>query len=118
MGMLYLLSTGMHSGLLGALLTFARTVWYPAYAAGGTARYGLSPLEDQQLGGLIMWAPAGLVYIAAGLILFAAWLRESERRTARREAKGREVKGRDVPAFVPAVPAADPLPAAAPTPTV
>ncbi|HEX8914226.1 MAG TPA: cytochrome c oxidase assembly protein, partial [Humisphaera sp.] len=84
MGMIYLLSTGMHSGLLGALLTFARTVWYPAYATGGTLRWGLTALEDQQLGGLIMWAPAGLVYIGAGLALFAAWLKESERRADRR----------------------------------
>jgi putative membrane protein len=88
MAMLYLLTTAMHSGLLGALLTFARTVWYPAYA--GTApRWGLTALEDQQLGGLIMWAPAGLVYIAVGLALFAAWLKESERRVQRREAARR-----------------------------
>ena len=32
----------------------------------------LTPLEDQQLGGLIMWVPAGLVYVVAGLALFAA----------------------------------------------
>ncbi|MDB5298229.1 MAG: hypothetical protein JWO31_4212, partial [Phycisphaerales bacterium] len=83
----------MHTGLLGALLTFAGTVWYPAYAAGGGLRYGLTALEDQQLGGIIMWAPAGLVYIAAGLILFAAWLRDSERRTARREAAQRTAAG-------------------------
>ena len=37
-------------------------------------------IEDQQIGGLIMWIPAGLVYIAAGLALFAGWLRESEAR--------------------------------------
>ncbi|MBV9405304.1 MAG: cytochrome c oxidase assembly protein, partial [Acidobacteriaceae bacterium] len=33
---------------------------------------------DQQIGGLIMWVPAGLVYLAAGLWLFAAWLKESD----------------------------------------
>jgi putative membrane protein len=85
LAVMYMLTTAMHSGLLGALLTFARTVWYPAYS-GTTHSWGLTPLEDQQLGGMIMWMPAGLVYVAAGLILFAAWLRESERRVLRREA--------------------------------
>jgi cytochrome c oxidase assembly factor CtaG len=42
-------------------------------------------LEDQQLGGLIMWIPAGLVYVIAGLALFAGWLREADLRDARRE---------------------------------
>ena len=38
-------------------------------------------LEDQQLAGLLMWIPAGVTFIAGGLILFAAWLRESDRHT-------------------------------------
>jgi cytochrome c oxidase assembly factor CtaG len=41
----------------------------------------MTPLEDQQLAGLLMWVPAGLVSAAGGLVLFAAWLRESDRRT-------------------------------------
>lgn len=83
-GVLYLFTTSVHSGALGALLTIAGTVWYPSYAP-LTASWGLTPLEDQQLGGLIMWIPAGLVYVIAGLALFAGWLRESDLRAARRE---------------------------------
>ncbi|MFN2598062.1 MAG: cytochrome c oxidase assembly protein, partial [Pyrinomonadaceae bacterium] len=82
-GVLYVFTTMVHSGLLGALITFAGTAWYPAYD-GLTASWGLTPLEDQQLGGLIMWLPAGLVYIVAGLALFAGWLRESDARLERR----------------------------------
>jgi putative membrane protein len=81
---LYLFTTSVHSGVLGALITFARTAWYPAYAT-TTGSWGLTPLEDQQLGGLIMWIPAGLVYIVAGLVLFTGWLRESEARVLKRE---------------------------------
>jgi putative membrane protein len=81
---LYLFTTALHSGLLGALLTFARSVWYPVYN-GTTQSWGLMPLEDQQLGGLIMWIPAGAVYIVAGLALFAGWLRESETRARNSE---------------------------------
>jgi putative membrane protein len=72
-----LFTTMMHTGVLGALLTFAPTVWYGHYA--GAASLGLSALEDQQLGGLLMWVPAGLVYIATGLAIVASWLRETPR---------------------------------------
>jgi len=83
-GVLYLFTTALHSGLLGALLTFSRTVWYPHYAE-TTGDWGFTALQDQQLGGLIMWVPACTVYIFAGLAMFAAWLRASERRVVRRE---------------------------------
>jgi cytochrome c oxidase assembly factor CtaG len=79
MAVLYMFTTALHSGLLGALITFAKHVWYPEYAH-TTASWGLTPLEDQQLGGLIMWIPAGLVYIFAGLVFMVGWMRESERR--------------------------------------
>jgi putative membrane protein len=81
---LYMFTTSVHSGVLGALITFARSSWYPVYAD-STASWGLTPLEDQQLGGLIMWIPAAVVYIIAGLALMVGWMRESERRVARRE---------------------------------
>jgi len=73
----YIFTTALHTGILGALLTFAPVVLYPAYAA-TTRAWGLTPLQDQQIGGLIMWVPAGVVYLAAGLVSLAAWLRESD----------------------------------------
>lgn len=85
MGIMYLFTTAVHSGALGALLIFTQGPWYPAYA--GTAGYwGLTPMEDQQLGGLIMWVPAGVVYIVAALLMFIGWLRESERRVVAHQA--------------------------------
>jgi putative membrane protein len=86
LAVLYMFSTALHSGLLGALITLATSPWYPSYE-GRTEAWGLSPLEDQQLGGLIMWVPACTVYIFAGLALFAAWLRGSEARVRRWEAE-------------------------------
>lgn len=73
---LYIFTTAVHTSLLGALLTFSPQVWYPAYAP-RTAAWGFTPLEDQQLGGLIMWVPAGLTYIVAGLWFVALWLKQS-----------------------------------------
>jgi putative membrane protein len=90
---LYMFTTSVHSGVLGALITFAHSPWYPAYAT-STASWGLTPLEDQQLGGLIMWVPAGLVYIIAGLALMVGWMRESERRVARRESRALRLEQR------------------------
>ena len=63
---LYVFTTSIQSCALGALLTFSSTLWYPRYQV-TTAAWGLSPLEDQQLGGLLMWVPAGVVYLVAGL---------------------------------------------------
>jgi putative membrane protein len=75
----YVFATAVHSGVLGALLTFSPRVWYVPYLTSHPA--GLTPLEDQQLAGLLMWVPAGLILAACGLAIFAAWLRESDRRT-------------------------------------
>jgi putative membrane protein len=83
---LYVFTTSVHSGVLGAFITFTGTLLYPAYAR-TAPQWGLTPLEDQQLGGLIMWVPAGLVYVVAGLALCAGWMRESERSVLRREAR-------------------------------
>jgi len=85
-GILYVFTTAMHTGALGALITFAGTVLYPDYAS-TTMAWHLCPLEDQQLGGVIMWGPAGLGYVIAGLALFAGWLRESEARAQKYQAE-------------------------------
>lgn len=79
----YVFTTAMHTSILGALLTFAPIVFYPAYNATAPL-WGLTPLQDQQIGGLIMWVPAGVVYLVVGLILLAAALRESDAFLARR----------------------------------
>lgn len=55
-----------HTTLLGALLALSPEPWYPLFA-GRTEAWGLTPLEDQQLAGLIMWVPMAGVYLAAGL---------------------------------------------------
>lgn len=60
-------------GLLGALLTFASRALYEPHAL-TTAAWGLSPLEDQQLAGLIMWAPAAAIYLAAALFVLGRWI--------------------------------------------
>jgi putative membrane protein len=81
---LSLFLTSLSSGGLGALITFSGAPWYPAY--GSTAAWGLTPLEDQQLAGLVMWMPGGIAYLVAALALTARWLGDAERRGRRRRA--------------------------------
>lgn len=83
-GVLYVFAAAIQSGALGIALTFAPSPWYPAYAE-TTQPWGLTPLEDQQLAGLIMWIPAGMLYLLAGLVLLAAWARQAEREAQRWE---------------------------------
>jgi putative membrane protein len=66
----YILTTAIHTGMLGALLTFSSRIWYPVYAQ-TTEAWGLTVLEDQQLGGLIMWVPAGFILLFVGLLMAA-----------------------------------------------
>lgn len=59
--------TLIQGGLLGALLTLAGR---PLYGHGDAAlAWGLTPLADQQLAGLVMWVPAGAVYLLAGMVI-------------------------------------------------
>ena len=83
---IYVFTTAVHTTALGAVLALAPRPLYPAYSA--TAAWGLTPLEDQQLAGLIMWVPAGIAYLVAALAFMTGWLRESERRAVRAEAIG------------------------------
>jgi putative membrane protein len=62
----YLFTTMMHTGALGALLSLSPTAWYAPYIP-QTAALGFDPVDDQQLGGLVMWVPAGLAYVVAAL---------------------------------------------------
>ena len=56
------------AGGLVSLVLLRRNLWH------------VNALEDQQLAGLLMWVPSGVIFIVFGLALFAAWLGESERR--------------------------------------
>lgn len=77
-----LLATMVQMGLLGALLTFSTTPFYAPHAL-APIPWGLSQLEDQQLGGLIMWAPGAGLYLAAALAVLARWFAAEQAAPAR-----------------------------------
>lgn len=70
--------TSMVEGALGALMTFSGSPWYAAYAAMGVTGIGLDPEADQQLAGLVMWIPGGLLHGIAALLLLYRWLKRTE----------------------------------------
>ena len=76
-----LFTTMLHTSALGALLSLAPTPWYTRYA--GPGLFGLTALEDQQLGGLLMWVPGSLCYLMAVLLIVASWLSPPRMRQGR-----------------------------------
>ena len=84
---LYLFSGCVGCSLLGIYVTFSPISVCPLYAAGGGSpellrlvheQWGLTHRLDQQVGGLLMWVPACMVYLAAILATFSSWYQVPE----------------------------------------
>lgn len=76
-----LLVSTVQMGLLGALITFAGNPLYAPHFF-TTEPWGFTALEDQQVAGLIMWAPSAALYLAAALAITRRWLAEQDREAA------------------------------------
>jgi cytochrome c oxidase assembly factor CtaG len=84
-GAWHLLVTMLHTAALGALMALAPRVLYVTQTR-FSAEWGLTPLEDQQLAGLIMWIPAGTIYAGAALTLAAMCISRSSQNVRPRDA--------------------------------
>jgi putative membrane protein len=71
--MLYLFALALPCSLLGAILTFAQSPLYAYYAEAPRA-FGLTVVEDQRLGGLLMWVPTHMVLLLCLTIIAGQWL--------------------------------------------
>lgn len=83
----YLFTTVLQSGILGALMSFTSRPWYPTYTTLVTP-WGLTPLQDQQIAGLTMWIPVGMVFSLLTIGYLAAWLHALEQRTIQFQGRG------------------------------
>ena len=72
--LIYLFLLGIPMSVVGALITLADGVLYPFYETAPRV-WGLSPLADQQIGGLIMWVPGGLIFWLAMTVVWFSWAR-------------------------------------------
>jgi putative membrane protein len=77
LGMLYLFLVGIPMQIVAALISLSGTVLYPWYSVAART-WGLSPLDDQQLGGLLMWVPGNLYMFLVIGVLFLVWSRENQ----------------------------------------
>jgi cytochrome c oxidase assembly factor CtaG len=74
----HLFVTMLHTSVLGALMALAPRVLYQVQTADAYS-WGITPLQDQQLAGLVMWVPAGTVYAGFALVLAALWIGRADR---------------------------------------
>jgi cytochrome c oxidase assembly factor CtaG len=91
---LYLFGAALGSGVLGALLAFSGRPWYDAHLA-TAGRWGLTPLQDQQAAGTIMWVPGGMVYTALALVVFVRWFQRPPSPLRRHDVARLLAAGRD-----------------------
>jgi putative membrane protein len=84
MRILYVFAMALQGSILGALITFAARPLYESHLE-SAGIWGMEPLVDQQLAGLIMWVPPALLYIGVAAYLFVNWL----------NAVGQRANGRD-----------------------
>jgi len=76
-GALLVMTGAVATDIPGVVMVFARTP-FCALPAENAAHFGLTPLEDQQLSGLLMWVPANLIFFAIATFLFARWIASHE----------------------------------------
>ncbi|MHB1298226.1 MAG: cytochrome c oxidase assembly protein [Gemmatimonadaceae bacterium] len=70
--MLYSFVMTLPMTVISVFIVYSDHVLYPAYAS-APRLWGLSPLEDQRLGGLIMWIPGGLFFYLLTAVVFFKW---------------------------------------------
>jgi putative membrane protein len=76
----YLLFTGIPPTILGLLFAVAPRAYYPFYVA-APRLWGLAPVDDQQIAGLVMFGLGGMIYVAAMAVLFLQFAIEAEPET-------------------------------------
>jgi cytochrome c oxidase assembly factor CtaG len=86
MRLFYLFLAMPQNSFLGVALLQASTVLYPHYVTNGRT-WGPSPLEDQHLGGVLMWVMGDMAFLAGMAVVVALWVRHEERRTSRLDAR-------------------------------
>ena len=77
--LLYLFALGIPMSIVSAIITLNDRVMYPFYEAAARVFPSLSALDDQQLGGLIMWVPGAIIFWGAITIIFLRWAKREER---------------------------------------
>jgi len=78
----YLLLAVTPTALLAAIITLTKSVLYDFYID-QPGHFAWTTIEDQRIGGLLMWIPGNFVYLATLTVLFFRWFAEEERKSSR-----------------------------------
>jgi putative membrane protein len=79
--MLYCFLMSLPMSIVAIYIAMADHVLYPAYAS-APRLWGITPLEDQHIGGLVMWIPGGLYFYGVMTVVFFKWSQRQEDSTA------------------------------------
>jgi putative membrane protein len=90
--MLYLFLTTIPMSIVAVFITYSESLLYPAYAAAPRI-FGITPLQDQLIGGLIMWIPGGLIFFAVISVIFFRWQARGEDSAASAQVDWRSATG-------------------------
>jgi len=71
--------------VLGAFIFFSPRELYPVYSICGRAFTWLSPMRDQQIGGLLLWIPGSMMSVFGAVLALRHWMRLSARARLRDE---------------------------------
>jgi putative membrane protein len=91
--MMYVFAFGIPSTVVSAFITLSDTVFYPWYEVAPRVT-SLSPLEDQRLGGLIMWIPGMLIFWVGISAVFFRWTKDEYKSWGREGSGGEQENGR------------------------
>lgn len=95
--LLYLFLAMPQNSFLGVALMSTSTILYPHYLS-NFRPWGPTPLEDQHLGGVLMWVLGDVAFLAGMALVVALWARHEERRTARLDARLAAARAQDAAA--------------------
>lgn len=76
--MLYAIVMALPMSVVAIVLTYSDTTFYPAYASAPRI-WGITPIEDQRYGGLLMWLPGGMIFFGVASVRFFQWARDEEK---------------------------------------
>jgi putative membrane protein len=75
--MLYLFLMTIPMTLVAICIAFSDHILYPAYASAPRI-WGITPMQDQMIGSLIMWIPGGFFFFAIISVVFFKWQQQED----------------------------------------
>lgn len=79
---IYLILVVTPTAVLAAIITLSNSIIYIPYLD-TPHHFSLTPYEDQRIGGLLMWIPGNIVYLATLTTLFLRWFSREDRQSRR-----------------------------------